>query len=93
MAQVGALAVTGFVLVTLVAGLIALYREHRAGTARVGTAAMEVDALFYPARRHQLEQQRVVEFSLDDPSPGAGGSGLLVDLDSHVVRVRPRSGA
>ena len=89
MGDIGALALMGLFLAVLVAAVFARSRGRHAANRRAGMAVMEADALFSPARRHQIEQQRVVELSLDDPAQSGAGPDLL-DLDSNGVRLRPR---
>lgn len=78
-------ALVGLAIGTTSAALVAKSRRERAGLARAGTAAMEIDALFSPGRRQQLEQQRVVELVRDEQ---AQGGPSLLDVDGAVIRLR-----
>ncbi|MHC1558718.1 hypothetical protein ACR9E3_07170 [Actinomycetospora sp. C-140] len=67
----------GFALVALVfvvlgAGVVSHARGTSGAASRAGRAAVEVESLFSPAKRHQLEQQEIVDTTRVDQSNGDG---------------------
>jgi hypothetical protein len=80
-------AVVALVLVVLGAGVASHVRGTSGASSRAGRAAVEVEALFSPAKRHQAEQQAVVDTTRVDQG---NGDGNPLDRYTDAAALRQR---
>lgn len=88
MGTIAGFAVIAFVLIAHCAGVVPHIRGGASGAVEPASrAAVEVEALFSPAKRHQVEQQEIVDTTRVEEANG-DGNPLDRYTDARALRRR-----